>query len=73
MRRQVEVMKWVPVAMNPSEKQFVGLGEFQQYGVDYEEYDNGIGNFSTAIVEMNDGTVVNVPVDLIKFRDTGLA
>lgn len=45
----------------------VGSGKFHQFGVDYEELNDGVGNFSTAIVEMPDGKVVNVPVDLIEF------
>lgn len=48
---------------------FSGIGVFHGFGVDYEEFESGPGNFSTAIVEMPDGTVKNVPADMIKFRD----
>lgn len=46
-----------------------GAGKFIQYGCNYDAYENehGVGNFTTAIVEMDDGTVQNVPVELIKF------
>ena len=44
-----------------------GEGVFHQFGVDYEELEGGPGNYSTAIVEMQDGTVKNIPVGLIKF------
>lgn len=47
------------------------LGTFHQFGYDYEEFETGPGNFSTAIVEMEDGTVRNVPVEMIKFVDKG--
>lgn len=44
-----------------------GEGNFIQYGTDWEEFDNGAVSYSTAIVEMEDGTVRNVPVDLVRF------
>jgi hypothetical protein len=48
-------------------KQPVGEGIFVGYGCDCMEGENGFGNFSTAIVEMPDGTVENVPLHLILF------
>ena len=47
-----------------------GEGVFHAWGVDYEDSEDGPGNFSTAIVELNDGTVQNVPVELVRFRDS---
>ena len=49
-------------------KKLVGHGLFHQFGVDYEEFDAGAGNFSTAIVEMPSGEIKNVPVELIVFN-----
>lgn len=46
-----------------------GYGTFHQFGVDCEEFETGVGNYSTAIVEMNDGTMANVPVEMIVFLD----
>ena len=46
-----------------------GIGIFIQYGADYEEFETGPGNYTTAIVEMPDGTVKNIPVENIKFLD----
>lgn len=45
----------------------VGTGTFHQFGLDYNEYEEGPGTFSVAIVEMPDGTIENVPVDHIRF------
>lgn len=47
----------------------VDCGEaiFHQFGVDYEEFEGGPGNFSTAIIELPDGTVKNIPVELVEF------
>lgn len=45
-----------------------GHGMFHQWGCDYEEFENGAGNFSTAIVELPDGSVRNIPVELIVFN-----
>ncbi len=45
-----------------------GEAIFHQFGVDYEEFESGPGNFSTAIIELPDGTVKNVPVENIEFK-----
>ena len=34
------------------------IGKFHQWGSNYEEFENGAGNYSVAIVELPDGTVV---------------
>ena len=48
-----------------------GQADFHAFGMDYEELDNGegytAGNFSTAIIELDDGTVKSIPVEHIKF------
>lgn len=46
-----------------------GKGKFHTWGVDYEEFEAGPGNFSTAIVEMPDGTVRNWRADMIRFNE----
>ena len=47
----------------------VGEGRFHQFGVDFQQFEEGGASFSSAIVEMPDGSVMNVPVDMIKFVD----
>lgn len=47
----------------------VGHGVFHQFGCDYEVFEAAPGNYSTAIVEMSDGTVRNVPVEMIAFNN----
>jgi len=49
------------------ELQEKGGAEFMEFGVDYEELETGVGNYSTAIIKLYDGTVKNVPVENIKF------
>ena len=44
-----------------------GLAHFHAFGLDYEEFEGGTGNFSTAIVEYEDGSVENIPVDHVRF------
>ncbi len=46
-----------------------GDGIFHGFGVDYEDFGEGPGNFSTAIVERPSGHVINVRVELIKFKN----
>ncbi len=49
----------------------VDIGEalFHQWGCDYDEFEMGPGNYSTAIVEFSDGTIKNLAVTLIRFVD----
>lgn len=46
-----------------------GEALFHQFGMNYEEFETGPGNFTTAIVEWPDGTVSNVPVEHVRFID----
>ncbi|WP_200877274.1 hypothetical protein [Pseudomonas chlororaphis] len=45
-------------------------GKFHGWGVGYEEFENGPGNYSVAIVEMADGTVQTLMPWLIRFLDS---
>lgn len=47
------------------------LGYFHGWGSNYEEYENGAGNYSTAIVELPDGRVIMPVADDICFLDKG--
>lgn len=44
-----------------------GIATFHAFGVDYEQFESGPGNYSTAIVEFPDGKVENVCVDMVRF------
>lgn len=44
-------------------------GLFHCWGTDYEEFETGPGCFSTAIIEMDDGSIVNCPAEFVKFLD----
>jgi hypothetical protein len=44
-----------------------GEALFHAFGTNYEEFGNGPGNYSTAIIEWPDGTVSNVPVEHVRF------
>lgn len=49
------------------DKVCIGNGVFHQFGMDFEEFETGAGNYSTAIIEMPDGKVKNVPVEMMAF------
>lgn len=51
------------------EKVCVGNGIFHQFGCDYEEFEAGAGNYTTAVVEMPDGSIKNVHVEMIVFNN----
>lgn len=51
------------------EKTPIGTGLFHAWGMDYEEFENGPGVFSTAIVECDNGSIINTPSEYIRFID----
>jgi hypothetical protein len=48
------------------EKVFKERALFHEFGSDYEEFESGGCTYSTAIVETNDGSIKNIPVDMVK-------
>jgi hypothetical protein len=44
-------------------------GTFHSWGVAYTEFESGAGNYSAAIVELDDGSVEVVPAFSVKFLD----
>ncbi len=51
------------------ENEYLGEAFFHQWGVDFEEFEAGPANYTTAIVEFSDGRVDSVPVNWIQFLD----
>lgn len=45
------------------------VGYFHQWGVNYEEFESGPGNYTTAVVELPDGRVVMPTASDIVFLD----
>lgn len=45
------------------------LGYFHEWGMNYEEFESGAGNYSVAIVELLDGRIVMPVADNITFID----
>ena len=68
--RKVKTFKWEKNENRTFSKVEDGEGDFIQYGTDYEEFETGPGNFTTAVIEMPDGTVKNLALDLIQFLTT---
>jgi hypothetical protein len=42
-------------------------GLFHQWGSEYEEFETGAGNYSVALIELDDGTIEAFLPQLIKF------
>ncbi|WP_205954179.1 hypothetical protein [Pantoea stewartii] len=64
--RKVECTEWEFTSGKRAVKGVV-TGTFHQWGAGYEEFDCGPGNYTMAIVEMDDGTIKEfMPTD-IKF------
>ena len=47
----------------------IGNGQFHQWGSDYEEFETGPGNYTTAIIEMDDGEILTPFPGMIRFDD----
>jgi hypothetical protein len=56
-----------PTGQIQYEKVVDGHGLFHAWGMDYKEFETGPGSYSTAIIEMPDGSIRNVAVEMIKF------
>ena len=71
--REEEVPAWPGSAVMHTRKFNVkvdaGEALFHQFGVAYEEFENGPGNFTTAIIEFPDGRVESVCVEMIRFLE----
>lgn len=69
-RRKVIIYEYKKVKGKVTyDKVCVGNGIFHAWGVNFEEFEMGPGNYSTAIIEMPDGSVKNVPVEMIVFNN----
>lgn len=50
-------------------KDYIEKGIFHCWGVSYEEFESGPGNYTVAIVELPDGTIKEVLPSNLKFVD----
>jgi len=68
--RKVKYFKYVKVEGKAwSVKVDAGEAKFHQFGCDYDEFESGAGNYSTAILELDSGEVKTVSADMIQFID----
>lgn len=68
--RTVKVFKYEkPAGETRRIKSPDGNAWFHQFGINYEEFENGPGNFTTAVIERADGRIENVPCDMIQFAE----
>ena len=51
------------------QKDFPNIGTFHHWGVGYEEFEQGIGNYTVAIIENLDGTIEVIHPGDVKFID----
>lgn len=69
-QRKVVVYEWQrEKGAKCASKVSIGHAIFHQWGVNYEEFETGPGNYSSAIVEFPDGSVQNVSAELIVFNN----
>ena len=65
---KVQVFEWQWVAgLNKNVKKESYQAYFLGFGIDYEELREGVGQYTTAILELEDGSVTMVPIPMIKF------
>lgn len=66
--KRVDVYKWVKKeGACHYEKALDYQGKFHSFGMDYEEFESGPGNYSVAIVEKLTGEIEMPRADLIQF------
>ena len=68
VRKTPETAPWHRYDLEP-----VGEAGFHQFGVGYEGFEAGPGNFTTAIVEWPDGRVESVPAEHVRFVAPNIA
>lgn len=71
MKRKVLVTEkiWPHGYSKPPVIKEVGIGKFHSWGCNYEEFEGGPGNYSMAIVEMPDGSILTISPTDIKFLE----
>lgn len=81
MRKAKFKSKWIPIKWDKDDNHkkikgtgcwedgYSGSGLFHQWANNYEEFDEGPGNYTVALVELEDGTIEEVPPKNIKFDD----
>ena len=67
--RKVTVFKREIIPAGGSKLVERGWAWFHDFGLDYEELNDGVGNYTTAVVEFPDGTLENIPLPLVKFQE----
>ena len=68
MKRRVNIYKYEKSSNDNVYNKILDCeGIFHQFGCDYEEFETGAGNYSTAIVELETGEIRNIPVEMIVF------
>lgn len=70
MMRKVQVFKWERQEIDGCTKQVKVadfIGTFHQFGNSYEEFESGAGNFTTLIVERDDGTICEAYPSMCQF------
>lgn len=75
--RKVLYKKWIPAEYDVFskmkagtgcfEKEFNHAGLFHQWANAYEEFENGAGNYTVALVETPEGTIDSVLPENLKF------
>lgn len=59
-----KIMWFKKVAEEPE-----GQGKFHCFGTSYEELSQGVGNYCVAVIEKDDGTIIEWPAVYTRFID----
>lgn len=71
--RKCIVFKWVHkegTGQQPMIKVVDYIGKFHQFGCDYEEFTDGPGNFTAAVVEKGDSKIELPCADMVQLFET---
>ena len=79
MFRKILFKKWVPIRWADDaahkriagtgcwEEEYTQAGLFHEWGSDYETLEDGVGNYTIAIIELPNGEIVEILPSNIKF------
>lgn len=67
--RKVMYKEYVQNADKKWELKEMGTALFHQFGCDIDDNRETLASYSTAIIELPDGTVKNIRADMIRFLD----
>ncbi len=66
-KRRIEFDEWVKKPGESKPVKTTGVGIFHLFGINYKEFETGPGIYTTAVIETENGSLKNIPVEHCRF------